>query len=245
MKLLVCVWLCLAGLALARPWVVAHRGGTVLGAENRLSTFEKAIALGVDAIELDIHLTRDNKLVVIHDETVDRTFPGHTGRVAEMTLEQAQALGLPSLEQALQLCKGRCRVLVEIKHPHGARYEGIEQALLAVLERQGMLDQVVVISFDAKSLRILRQLDGKIPTGYLTSKAQDPDILKSDPNPTYSAPHFQTVDRAYVTAAHARGLKVSVWTVNDRTAMQQMRDLDCDAITTNDPAMLLEVLGPR
>lgn len=245
MRHLILLWLCLASAVLARPWVVAHRGGTALGPENMLPTFEKAIALGVDAVELDIHLTSDRRLVVIHDETVERTFPAHSGKIREMTFQQTQDVGLPSLEQALRLCQGRCRVLVEIKHPHGARYEGIEQALLDELNNLEMTDQVVVISFDATSLRILRQLAPGIATGYLTSKALQPATLKYDPKPSYSSPHFKTVDRAYVDSAHAEGLKVSVWTVNDRPGMERMRDIGCDAITTNDPALLLEVLGSR
>lgn len=238
-------WLCLSSLALARPWVVAHRGGTKLGAENTLPTFEKAVALGVDAIELDIHLTRDNGLVVIHDETVDRTFPGHKGAVGEMTEKEASAIGLPTLGQALDVCKGRCKVFVEIKHPHGKRYQGIEKVLLRVLKEHGMLDQVVVISFDAESLRVLRQLQPDLETAYLTSKAPDSEIIKADPGATYASPHFKKVDEAYVDAVHAAGLKISVWTVDDRESMQLMRDLGCDAVTTNDPELLLDVVGPR
>ena len=236
---------CLSSVALARPWVVAHRGGTKLGAENALPTFEKAIALGVDAIELDIHLTRDNGLVVIHDETVDRTFPGHTGAVGEMTEQEASAVGLPTLAQALEVCKGRCKVFVEIKHPHSRRYEGIEKVLLQVLEEHDMLDQVVVISFDAESLRVLRQLEPKLATAYLSSKALDPWDIGNNPKASYASPHFKNVDGTYVDAVHAAGLKISVWTVDDRESMQRMRDLGCDAVTTNDPELLLDVVDPR
>lgn len=238
LTLLLCLCLSLSTLTFARPLVVAHRGGKVLGPENTLATFEKAIALGVDAIELDIHKTSDDGLVVIHDVTLARTFAGHPGRVDQMTLEQAVAAGLPTLKQCLELCKGRCQVFVEIKHPHGTRHEGIEPLLIQTLQASGMDDQVVVISFDPLSLRLLRELDEKLPLGYLTSGTD-----KVEPAANYLSPHYSKIDRAYVEAAHARGLKVSTWTVNDPEAMKAILDLGCDAITTDDPAVLLEILA--
>lgn len=236
------IWLCLATVALARPWVVAHRGGTALGAENSMATFEKAIALGVDAIELDIHSTRDGDLAVIHDVTLDRTVSGRSGRVDRLSAVTLRSYGVPMLGDVLDLAKGRCKLFVEIKHPQGSRHQGIEKRLVEELRRHGMLDQVMVISFDAESLRTLRELEPKLPTGWLTGKVVDLATVEKESGADYAAPHYGGVDEAFVSQVHQAGRKISVWTVNEREAMEKMGRLDLDAITTDNPELLLEVL---
>ncbi len=240
----------------AKPWVVAHRGGPAGGGEeNRLATFQDAIKLGVDGIELDIHQTLDGHLVVIHDITLARTFNGRSGRVNEMTLAEVQEVGLPTLEQALELVRGRCRLLIEVKQPKGERHRGIERRLVNLL-REGHLiskkdevgrSEVVVISFDPETLRRIHALEPNLATGYLT-KLPIPAVQAGEIGATYLLPYYLLVDSEYVRAAHEAGFKVGVWTVDDPAAMQSMIEAGCDAIITNDPSTLLRMrdeIGPR
>lgn len=237
---IVLVWLFLSGGLLAQPWVVAHRGGVRLGAENTLQTFARAREVGVDAIELDIHQSRDGALVVIHDETLDRTY-AVPGRVGEMTLRELREIGVPTLGEAAAVA-GDCRLFVEIKHPKGTRYEGIEERLLEVLREHDLLDSAVVISFDATSLKRLRELEPGLATAYLTGKYVEPARVKAEIGATYYSPHYSKVDEALCAQLREAGLKLSVWTVNDVEAMRAMLKLPgCDAITTDDPARLLEI----
>ena len=109
-----------------RPIIVAHRGGADLGMENSLSCIEKGIAAGADMIEIDLHLTADNQVVVCHDRSINRTTNGK-GKIGQMTLAEIQQYRLldqngnpsnetiPTLEQVLELCKDRCAMLIEIK----------------------------------------------------------------------------------------------------------------------------------
>jgi glycerophosphoryl diester phosphodiesterase len=222
----------------ADPWVVAHRGGAKLAPENTVAAFKKAIALGADAIELDIHLSSDGELVVLHDDTLDRTF-GRPGVVQRMTAAELRAAGVPMLRDVLKL--SGVKWIVEIKHPHGGRHHGIEEKLLQVLE--GPLDRYVVITFDQQSLRRLHELKPDLATGFLFSTPQDAEAVKRDLGVRYLGPYFRLVNPAFIKAAHDAGLKVNPWTVNEETDLRAMLDLGCDAITTDRPDRLLQLLG--
>lgn len=226
------------GPAAADPWVVAHRGGAKLAPENTVAAFEKAIALGADAIELDIHLSSDGEIVVIHDDTLDRTF-GQSGVVRQMTAAQLRAAGVPMLRDVLKL--SGVKWIVEIKHPHGGRNEGIEEKLVQMLD--GDLDRYVVITFDQQSLRRLHQLQPDLATGFLYSTPHDAEEVKRDLGVRYLGPNFRLVNRAFIDAAHDAGLKVNPWTVNEEKDLRAMLDLGCDAITTDRPDRLLQMLG--
>jgi glycerophosphoryl diester phosphodiesterase len=230
----------LGSTAWAKPWVVAHRGGTALGPENRLETFEKAIALGVDAIELDIHQSQDGYLMVIHDDSLDRTF-GQSGRVDRMTLEELSKAGVPTLEEAIDTVKGRTRLVIEIKHPHdGSRHRGIEGRLVKLLKEKDLVDSAIVISFDRRSLIRVHDLEPRLSTGFLLrTPGYSMKKVKKEIGVTYVGPYFLLATPEFVARAHQAGLKVNPWTVNDVKVMRALIESGCDAITTNEPAELL------
>ena len=232
----------LYSVSLATPWVVAHRGGAALGPENTLETFEKAVVLGVDAIELDIHQSRDGHLMVIHDNTLNRTYQ-RDGRVDQMNLSQLQAVGVPTLEQAIEQVAGRCRLVVEIKHPKGERHRGIERRLVKLLKSKGLLETSIVISFDQITLRRLHQLEPKLHTGLLFAlPIPSVEKAKKELGIRYLGPHYLLASEKLLAEAHRLGLKVNPWTVNEVLVMRTLRDLGCDAITTDHPDKLLQEL---
>lgn len=224
--------------AAADPWVVAHRGGAKLAPENSVEAFHNAIKLGADAIELDIHLSADGELVVIHDDTLDRTF-GRPGVVRQMSAADLRSAGVPLLRDVLKLTG--VKWIVEIKHPHGGRHDRIEEKLLEALE--GPLDSYVVITFDRESLRRLHQLKPDLATGYLFTTPVDAAEVKRELGVRYLGPNFRLVNRAFVDAAHDAGLKVNPWTVNEENDLQSMLEIGCDAITTDRPDRMLKLLG--
>ncbi len=229
--------------ALAEPLSVAHRGGPRLGPENALATFQRALEFQVDAIELDIHQSRDGGLVVIHDSNLKRTH-GVDGEVDQMTIEELTRAGVPTLQQAIDLTQGRCRLFIEIKHPHGRRHQGIEERLLRVIKENGLMESAVVISFDSTSIRRLHQLDHHLTTGWLAGDAMKAQQIDPELGATYVSPHYGKVDAAFTQWAHDAGYKVSVWTVDDPEAIRRMAEVGCDAITTNDPEGLQKALEP-
>ena len=143
--------------------VIAHRGGSAYAPENTLAAFKTAIDQGVNWLELDVQMTQDGELVVIHDETVDRTTNG-TGAVANLTLEQIRQLDagqsqkVPTFQEVVELAKANgVKILPETKSAH--LYPGVEQKLLRVLEDTGYRDQTAIQSFETGSLETLRRLD--------------------------------------------------------------------------------------
>jgi glycerophosphoryl diester phosphodiesterase len=228
-----------------KPWNIAHRGGAKLNPENTMAAFQKAIDLGCDGFELDIHFSRDTDLVVIHDDTLDRT-SHRPGVVHDMTLAELQAAdaSIPSLRETLRAARGHCKVLVEIKHPaKGPRYDGLEAVLLKQLGEEKMLDQVVVISFERQSLKILRELDAQLQTGLLVGGVTDVAAAQKEVGCNWIAPHHGVVDRDYVEKAHALGLRVNTWTVNEEADMRRLLAAGCDSITSDRPDLLKRVLS--
>lgn len=232
-------FLLLLSVAWADPWVVAHRGGAKLAPENSMQAFRDAIRLGVDAIELDVHLSSDGELVVNHDDTLDRTY-GRPGVVREMTAAQLQQAGVPLLREVLAL-KGPVRWIVEIKHPKGSRFAGLEEKLVPMLRDDP--DRYVVISFDRESVRRVGELAPEIETGLLFSKPiEDFEALKRDLKISFLGPNFRLVDAKFLEAAHRADLKVNAWTVNEEADMTRLKDMGLDAITTDRPDRLKELL---
>lgn len=215
----------------AQPLLVAHRGETDQAVENTLSAFKAAVDEGAGAVELDIHLTADNHLAVIHDDTLDRTF-GVPGQVTQMTSEQLRAVGVPMLEDVLALPAPK--FLIEIKEPHQGRHLGIEKVLVDLLQRTQMQPRSLVISFDEQALQTVHELDPSLTTGYLYGgKTVDPEEARQQLGVTWLAPELSLVNPAFVDKAHAAGMKVDVWTVNRPEDLARLQHLGVDAVTTD------------
>ncbi len=146
--------------------IVGHRGARGLWPENSLQGFRGTCEIGVDAVEFDVHLSRDGELVVIHDATLDRTTHG-TGLVVERSAAELSAIslregcgeGVPTLDAVLDILAGTdLELQIEIKtNADGRRYAGLEERLVSVIARRGLQARTVVTSFVAKSLSIVRQ----------------------------------------------------------------------------------------
>jgi glycerophosphoryl diester phosphodiesterase len=236
------------------PLVVAHRGASALAPENTLASFRLAVAQGAPAVECDVHLSADGVPVVIHDDTVDRTTNGR-GAVASLTLDALRRLdagswhgrrfagdGIPTLEETLPVCAGRARLFVELKAGGG---QSLVDATLAVLVRAPGLE-VAVITFDPEMVRLVARRRPDLPLGFLV-RARDltrhgtAAALEATTSlgAGFVAPDARAVTPAFLTSAHAAGLPVSVWTVDDRRSMRALTVAGADAITTHRPDVAL------
>jgi glycerophosphoryl diester phosphodiesterase len=249
--------LVLVGPVWALPLIIAHRGASSRAPENTLPAFEQAIQAGTDWIELDVHLTKDDQIIVIHDETVDRTTNGH-GRVADQTLEQLQALDagswfgsafaharLPTLDQVLSLAKGRVRVLIELKHVEhfGHSNEAGKAALLVrkcleCIAAHGMAKDVGFHTFYPNNLTALHRLSRGIPYAFLFD-AKVPKHLASLFARIRGAsgfnPSIKHVTRTLVNLVHLLRLQCSVYTVDTDAEYARAVALGVDGIITNKP----------
>jgi glycerophosphoryl diester phosphodiesterase len=243
--------------------LAAHRGGALLWPENSLLAFRNAVALGADFIEFDVHLSRDGEAVVIHDPTLDRTTSG-SGPVRDRTVAELRAVRLkdrtgavteetvPTLnEVAAVAAKGKRRMLLEIKvDASRARYPGIEEKVLAILDRHGMAGSTVVMSFDAPTWRRVRELRPDVATCALysarmlgrTTLAEELQTLRSAGVRFIGVEHT-AVDAAAVTQARAAGIGIGAWTVNDAAGMKRQIDAGAAILITDQPDVAKTLLG--
>jgi glycerophosphoryl diester phosphodiesterase len=205
------------------PYVIGHRGAAGYAPENTMVSFERGIALRADAIELDVHPTKDGHLVVIHDPTLERTTNGK-GFVAEHTLDQLRALDagawfdpsfagerIPTLREVLEWAHGRTKVVIEIKQGP-IFYPNVEKLLLRELDAMQMRDDVLVISFDHWSVRRIKELAPDIVTGVLyAGRLIDPVAIAKAANADSLLPYWALLTKEEVDRAHDAGLLVSPW----------------------------------
>jgi glycerophosphoryl diester phosphodiesterase len=235
-----------------RVWVVGHRGAMGHVPENTMLSFERALELGADWIELDVHLSRDGELAVIHDETLDRTTNGN-GLVKDYSMAELRELDagawfgaeyagqrVPSLNDVLVWARARDVVVdIEIKNAP-IYYSGIEAAVVRCLEQHAMSEQAIVISFDHASVKRVKELDERVATGVLyAGRPVDGGVgLAQAANADAVLPHWAYVTRQDVDAAHAAGIAVAPWVSSDPSVLQNLIQLGVDAIGTNHPDVL-------
>ncbi len=208
--------------------IVAHRGWSGEAPENTIAAFKLALTdPDIAIIELDVHLSKDGVPVVIHDHTLDRTTSG-TGPVKAYTLEELRQLDagswfapqfaaelIPTLEEVLQLAKGRCKLHVELK-TMGDEYEGIEEEVIAIIHRHGMKETVVLSSFNHDSMKRANEIDPSISTGLIF--LGKPTLLMEQLRYTGAASvsmHYAFVTRDLVNEMAEHEIDMGVWTVDD------------------------------
>lgn len=205
------------------PYIVAHRGASGHAPENTMVAFERALALRADALECDVHPTKDGQLVVMHDFMLNRTTNG-SGLIMQHTLAEIQQLDagswfapgfrdarVPILAELLAWAKGRTNLVIEIKQGP-VFYPQIEQLLAQTLADAGWQRGVLVISFDHVALARFKEHAPHIPTGTLyAARTHDPARFARDVGAEVLAPHWALLTRAEVEAAHAAGLLIAPW----------------------------------
>jgi glycerophosphoryl diester phosphodiesterase len=241
-----------------RPRVAAHRGGAALWPENSLRAFAEAIALGCDLIELDVHASADAQVVVIHDPGLERTTTGR-GPVAAQPAAALRELRLrgpdgavttetvPMLDDVFRLVAGTAAgVLVELK----ARTEGFERLVLDVVRGAGFAGRANVMCFDAVPLARLRVVAPDVRTtllvgrerGRRASSAELLGWLRAADAVDLGLQHT-LVTADVVAAAHAAGVAVGAWTVDEAADIERLAELGIDLVTTDRPDVALRALG--
>ena len=221
--------------------IIGHRGAAGYEPENTLRSFRKAIEIGVDWIELDVRRTADGHLVVIHDDTVDRTTNGH-GRVRDMSLNEIKNLDagkgdlVPTLQEVIDLAKGRVKMIVEIKE------DGTEVEVLNAIEKNDITEETIISSFFFDPLRRIKDINPGIMTSAIASKLPiefhrlhnvflaDTIFLRKD-----------IVSPGIVDEAHRDGFLVCVWNVDDSRDVAKYAGMDVDFISSNYPDRLRQV----
>ncbi len=221
------------------PLITSHAACRGYAPENTLVGIRAALSLGADAIEIDVHCTRDGVPVLIHDETVDRTTDG-SGPIASLSLRQARRLDagggerIPTLRDVLREVNGRALMVLEIKPA------GIEREVLGVVRRARALDWCAVHSFRSRVVERVRRLEPRMPCSLLTGGDGARDWRKLfdlalSRGAQGVAVHHSAVTAEFVRAAALRELRVSTWTVNSRADVRRVAAAGVAAITTDYP----------
>lgn len=221
------------------PIITSHAACKGHAPENTLAGIRAALAHKADAIEIDLHVTRDRVPVLIHDRTLDRTTSG-SGRIADLSLRQAKRLDagegerIPTLREVFDTVRGRALMVLEVKAPD------IEEDVLAVVRKTGALGWCAVHSFSPYIVGRIRQLEPKMPCSLLVSGEGKKDwtavfdrALSLDAQGV--ALYFEDATADIVRAAHLRELRCSSWTANKQADVRRLAAAGVDAITSDYP----------
>jgi len=236
------------------PRVIAHRGASHHAPENTLPAFEKVLEIGADGLELDVHLSKDGHLVVIHDENVKRTSNGR-GYVKDLTLDELKGLDfgswfskdfrgtrIPTLEEVMDLLKGWKGLLnIEIKSGP-VEYPGIEEKLIALMKKYKFEDQVIFSSFNHYSLRKVKELNPGMKIGLLyMSGLVEPWHYARRLGAEALHPSFYNIIPEMVKGCKEYGILLHPFTVDRPSQIEALMRAGVDGVITNRPDLALEV----
>jgi len=255
---------------LSYPLVIAHQGGDNLWPGNTMFAFQNAADLGVDVLEMDLHITSDGTLVLIHDETIDRTTDG-TGEVEALTLDElkefdagydwtrddgvtypfrGQGVTVPTLEEVFAAFPDY-RMTIEIKKTNTS----MAKPFCNMIRDFNMQDKVLVASFHDERLKEFRAECPEVATSSAKNETTVFVLLTKAFLGGFYSPTFYSLQvpqesggitvmtEGFVRAAHARNLAVEPWTINDEETMRKLIDWGVDGIITDRPDIMMEVLG--
>ena len=226
-----------------KPKLIAHRGGPKYAPENTLAAFRNAVTLGVDGYEFDVQMTKDGALVIMHDETVDRTTNG-SGAVKDLTLAQIRALDAgrgeppPTFQESLDLARSTgVWMLVEIKSPH--LYPGVEAKVMNALTAADYLSRTLIMSFDWKSLETVRWLSPAANIGALYDEKML-TVSKAPAGAQYACPlaDLALLNPFMIGQAHRQGRQVFAWFWKTENPLMYrlLNALGVDGLIADDPA---------
>ena len=238
---------------------IAHRGGSALGPENTFAAFEKALAAGADGFEFDVHLTRDGHPVIIHDETLERTTNG-SGPVGEAALKELQQLDagswfgseftgekIPALAELFEHYQEKNLLFnVELKTDL-TPYPGLPEAVLQLVSRFNLEERVIISSFNPETLKASRIINPKVRTGLLYVLEPENPWDQARELGCYSVHplFFHLQDPETLARFRREAIPLYPWTVNDPEMMEAFLDAGLEAIITDYPDQLAELIRVR
>ncbi|MEM2958901.1 MAG: glycerophosphodiester phosphodiesterase family protein [Candidatus Jordarchaeaceae archaeon] len=221
-----------------KPLIIAHRGASFYEPENTLRAVRRALEFGVDGVEVDVRSTIEGNIVVIHDETVDRTTNG-SGRVRDMSLVELRSLDagkgekIPILEEVLELVGNKAMLIIELKTG------GIEERVLSIVEKYDALNRVMFSSFIHGSVKRVKELNSEAKTGVIIrSSPVNPSMLALDARAENICAYYKYVSWEMVQNVHSHGLNIFAWTVDDANTAENLIMLGVDGIVTNKPDII-------
>ena len=220
--------------------IIGHRGAAFYEPENTLLSIKKAIEFGVDAVEIDVHLSKDNEVVVIHDDTLERTTNGF-GKVSDTNFSALRNLNagkgekIPYLQEVINQVKDKVDLIIELKG------QKTEKKVVELIQKNNLHDKCYVISFWHNRVKRIKALDPKIKTGALfVGHPVKPYRLAKDAKADALFLNYKFISKKLVEKAHKLDLRVDVWNIDDKKEIKAIADLGVDSIGSNKPDILVE-----
>lgn len=240
------------------PLIIGHRGACALAPENTIASFKLAVEHGADFVELDAKLSADGEVMVIHDQTVDRTTEG-SGRVNQLTLAQLKALDagskfdkkfagekIPTLDEVFKAVGKDVFVNVELTN-YASKTDDLVLKVAAIVKANKMEERVLFSSFLPRNLVIAHKLLPGAPVGILCLEHAAGILTRSfllkGISPNIVHPYLDDVTKAYVDREHKGSRRVHVWTVNADDDLRRMFQCDVDGVFTDDPRKARKILN--
>jgi glycerophosphoryl diester phosphodiesterase len=239
------------------PYFFAHRGASAYAPENTLAAFQRALEQGAHLIEFDVKLTADKQVVVIHDQTVDRTTNG-TGKVNQLPLSELKKLdagswfdekyhgeSIPTLEEVFESIGNKLFMNVELTN-YASPFDGLVDKVSVLVKKHRMENRVIFSSFFPTNLIRARQLVPAVFRGQLILPGRSgwwQRVWGSLIDVQANHPYTSDVTAESIDRAHRRGRLVHVWTVNDPEDMKRLCCLGADGFFTDDPMLALDIIS--
>ena len=234
----------------------AHRGASKYYPENTILAIKEGIKTKATGLEIDVHKSKDNKLVVIHDEDIERTFIGK-GLVKDYTLQELKSFKcrnknfednlecrIPTLEEVLELVKESNIILnIELKTDE-IHYDGIERDVIDLVNKYNLKNRIILSSFNHESIRICREIDSKIKTELLYSKPIE-DVVNYAKSFGANAihPDIRLVSEGLIREAKKNNIEVNIYTVNSPILMRRLIAAEVSGVFTDYPDLLSEIIN--
>ncbi|MCP8308716.1 MAG: glycerophosphodiester phosphodiesterase [archaeon] len=218
--------------------VIAHRGASAYEPENTLRAIKRALELNANMIEVDVRLSKDNHIIVIHDDSVDRTTNGK-GYVKDLMLEELKKLDagkgerIPTLQEVINTVRNKAILIIEIK------VLNIEDSVVKMIEKEGIEKEAIITSFYHPILRRIKELNPMIKTGVIFKchPVKSAELaLNAHANSLF--PEHKYILKEMVKEAHKHDLEIYPWTIDDLDRANQLIEMDVDGIVTNKPDIL-------
>jgi glycerophosphoryl diester phosphodiesterase len=238
-----------------RMLVFGHRGASAYAPMNTIPAFELAVKQRADGVELDVQLSKDGKLIILHDFTVDHSTDGQ-GYARDKTLaelrdldagikfgEQFRGTRIPTLDEVFEAVGHKLFINVEIKSITEDT-DGVEQVTADCITRHGMERRVIVSSFNPLALERFRAILPDVPIGYLYAPGEQPFAEKINALPHEARhPYHEMIDAAYMEWARQHQYFINTWTVDDPARTHELQALGVNAVITDNPDVMREVVG--
>jgi len=243
-----------------KPLIMGHRGYQAQYPENTMVSFLAAVEAGAQFVELDVTLSRDQEVVVMHDDTIDRTTDG-SGRVADYDLHALRQLDagswfdprftgerIPSLKEVLEQVAPKAHINIEIK-AHQSTDSGligqVEQEVVDLVLTKNVRKRVLVSSFDSEVLRKIKQLDPAMDVALISKKSplNETRALCLELGVFSYHPHLASIDRDLVETLHKTGVHVFPWNIEDAEDIRHAFSLGVDGLIAKDPLLVRQCYG--